>query len=182
MEQAKRKLLVVTDMQNDFITGALGTKEAQAVVDNVCDKIRAFDGEILFTMDTHNETYLHTQEGKRLPVPHCIAGTDGWAPNASVWMALMDRDVADEKHMVMKFGFGATELPVRIHELFGEAIAEITFIGLCTDICVISNAMLCKSFFTEARIVIDSACCAGVTPDAHKNALAAMAAVQMDIV
>ena len=182
MQPRNGKLLIVTDMQNDFITGALGTSEAQAVVGNVCEKIRAFDGEILFTMDTHNETYMDTQEGKRLPVPHCIAGTDGWAPNAAVWMALMDRDAADETHMVMKHGFGATELPIRIHETFGDDITEITLVGLCTDICVISNAMLLKAFFPEARIVIDASCCAGVTPQSHNVALAAMEAVQMDVV
>ena len=181
MEQKKRKLLVVTDMQNDFITGALGTAEARAIVDNVCARIRAFDGEIFFTMDTHNEAYMDTQEGRRLPVPHCIAGTDGWAPNAAVWMALMDRDAADEAHMVMKHGFGATELPIRIHETLGDGVTVITLVGLCTDICVISNAMLLKTFFPEARIVIDASCCAGVTPASHNTALAAMAAVQMDV-
>ncbi len=182
MKQEKQRLLVVTDMQNDFISGSLGTAEARAVVGSVCDKIHAFDGEILFTMDTHNETYPHTQEGERLPVLHCIAGTDGWAPDTAVWMALMDRDVADEAHMVMKHGFGATELPVRIHELYGDTISEITFVGLCTDICVIANAVLCKSFFTEARIVVDAACCAGVTPASHETALAAMEGMQIDVI
>lgn len=182
MKQTVKRVLVVTDMQNDFITGALGSEAAQAVVDNVCDRILGFDGGILFTLDTHAETYLDTQEGRRLPVPHCVAGTDGWTPNSAVWMALMERDVADKEHVVYKDTFGATELPVRIHELYGEGIEEIVLVGLCTDICVISNAMLVKPFFPEARIVVDASCCAGVTPESHETALAAMRAVQIDVV
>jgi len=177
----EKKVLIVVDMQNDFVSGALGTKEAQSIEPHVVEKILNFDGEIYFTLDTHQENYLETQEGQRLPVPHCIAGTEGWTPTAAVWMALMNRNVADEKHMVCKDIFGSKELPFRLHEDLGEDIDEITLIGLCTDICVISNALMLKSFFPEARIVIDSKCCAGVTPESHETALNAMRTCQIDI-
>lgn len=182
MKESANRVLIVTDMQNDFITGALGSDAAQAIVNNVCDRIRGFDGGILFTMDTHNESYLDTQEGRRLPVPHCIAGTDGWAPNSAVWMALMEKNVADEAHMVCKDAFGATELPIRIGELYGNDVMELVVVGLCTDICVISNAMLLKPFFPEAHVAVDAACCAGVTQQSHMTALAAMRGVQIDVI
>lgn len=182
MEQTVKRVLVVVDMQNDFVTGSLGSAAAQAVVPRVCEKIRGFDGGIVFTMDTHTADYLDTQEGERLPVAHCVANTPGWTPNAEVWAALMDRNVADEAHMICKDTFGAVELPLRITELFGDAVEEITLVGLCTDICVISNAMLLKAFFTEPRIVVDASCCAGVTAESHLTALAAMRGCQIDIV
>lgn len=181
MSQSEKQVLVVVDMQNDFITGTLGSEAAQAVVGRVCEKIRAFEGGIVFTMDTHLEDYLNTQEGERLPVKHCIANTEGWAPNAGVWMALMARSAADEAHMVCKDTFGAVELPLRITELFGEGVEQITLVGLCTDICVISNAMLLKAFFTKPRIVVDASCCAGVTQESHLTALAAMRGCQIDV-
>lgn len=184
MEQPlNKKVLVVVDMQNDFVTGSLGSKEAQAIVEPVVRRILDFDGLILYTLDTHTEKYLETQEGKKLPVEHCIAGTDGWAPNASVWMALMQKSVADEQHMIAKDTFGGVSLPMRIHEMLGgEDPEEITLIGLCTDICVISNALLVKAFYPEAKIVVDAAACAGATPEGHKTALAAMKPCQIDIV
>ena len=181
MEQKTKSVLVVVDMQNDFISGSLGSAAAQAVVEPVCRKIRGFPGGVVFTMDTHMDNYLNTQEGRRLPVPHCVANTEGWAPNAQIWMALMDRNVADEAHMVCKDTFGAAELPIRIGELYGRDVEEIVLIGLCTDICVISNAMLLKAFFTKARIVVDAACCAGVTQESHDTALDAMTACHIDI-
>lgn len=178
-----RNVLVVVDMQNDFITGALGTAEAQAIVDSVVKRILDFDGLILYTLDTHTEKYLETREGQKLPVPHCIAGTDGWAPNAAVWMALMHKNVADEQHMIAKDTFGGVSLPMRIHEMLGGSDPEeITLVGLCTDICVISNALLVKAFYPEAAITVDAAACAGATPEGHKTALAAMKACQIDIV
>lgn len=177
-----KKLLIVVDMQNDFITGSLGSADAQGVVDNVVKRILDFDGDIYYTMDTHMENYLETQEGKRLPVKHCIAGTDGWGPNAAVWMALMHKEFADERHMIAKDTFGGVGLPMRIHEAYdGAEPEEITLIGLCTDICVISNALLLKAFFPETRIAVDASCCAGVSKEAHETALSAMRACQIDI-
>ncbi len=181
MKQFQKQVLVVVDMQNDFITGTLGSEAARAVVARVCEKIRAFDGGIVFTMDTHTEAYPDTQEGARLPVVHCAANTEGWAPNAEVFMALMDRNAADEAHMICKDTFGAVELPLRITELFGECVEQITLVGLCTDLCVISNAMLLKAFFTKPRIVVDASCCAGVTQESHLTALAAMRGCQIDV-
>ncbi len=184
MEQAPaKKVLVVVDMQNDFITGSLGSKEAQATVESVVKRIMDFDGLILYTLDTHTENYLNTKEGQKLPVEHCIAGTDGWAPNSAVWMALMHKNVADEQHMIAKDTFGGVSLPMRIHEMLdGHEPEEIELIGLCTDICVISNALLLKAFYPESTITVDAAACAGATPEGHKTALTAMKACQIDIV
>lgn len=176
-----KKLLLVVDMQNDFVSGALGTAEARSIEANVVKRILDWDGEILFTLDTHVEDYLETQEGRKLPVPHCIAGTDGWSPTSAVWMALMEKNVADQEHMVVKGTFGAKDLPVLLHERYGDALSEALLIGLCTDICVISNALLLKAFFPEMRIAVDAACCAGVTPESHQNALAAMKTCQIEI-
>lgn len=184
MEQAKNnKVLVVVDMQNDFITGSLGSKEAQAIVDAVVQRIIDFDGLILYTLDTHTPDYLNTKEGQKLPVEHCIAGTEGWAPNAAVWMALMHKNVADEQHMIAKDTFGGVSLPMRIHELLnGNEPESIDLVGLCTDICVISNALLVKAFYPEATITVDAAACAGATPEGHKTALSAMKTCHIDIV
>ena len=178
-----KKVLVVVDMQNDFITGSLGSAEAQATVEPVVKRILDFEGLILYTLDTHTENYLQTKEGQKLPVEHCIAGTEGWAPNAAVWMALMTKNVADEQHMIAKDTFGGVSLPMRIHEMLGgEEPEEITLIGLCTDICVISNALLLKAFYPEATFIVDAAACAGATPGGHKTALTAMKACHIDIV
>ncbi len=119
-------VLIVVDMQNDFISGALGSAQAQAIEPAVVETILNFDGAIYFTLDTHQENYLETQEGRRLPTAHCIAGTEGWTPSAAVWMALMEQNVADEAHMVLKDAFGAKELPFRLHEDLGDDIREIT--------------------------------------------------------
>lgn len=177
-----KNVLIVVDMQNDFVTGSLGSADAQAIETAVVEKIMNFDGEIYATLDTHGEDYLETQEGKRLPVKHCISGTTGWQPTAAVAMALRDKDAADEKHFVMKDIFGSVDLPWRLHEDIGDELGEITLIGLCTDICVISNAMILKSFFPENRIIVDSACCAGVSKESHETALNAMRACQIDII
>lgn len=184
MEQPLNKsVLVVVDMQNDFITGSLGSNQAQAIVEPVVRRILDFDGLILYTLDTHPENYLETQEGQKLPVKHCIAGTDGWAPNAAVWLALTRKNVADEPHMIAKDTFGGVSLPIRIHELLnGEDPTDITLVGLCTDICVISNALLLKAFYPEAKITVDAAACAGATEKGHKTALDAMEACQIDII
>lgn len=169
------KILIVVDMQKDFISGTLGTPEAQAILPKVADKLRAFDGEVIFTRDTHTRDYLSTQEGKNLPVEHCIKGTDGWQIDASL-TTIRDGMVID------KPTFGSTELAsylAALHER--EAIERITLVGLCTDICVISNALLIKATLPEVEIVVDASCCAGVTPESHRNALNAMKMCQIKI-
>ena len=166
-------ILVVVDMQNDFIDGALGTAEAQAIVTAVCEKIRNFDGEIVFTRDTHSEIYLETQEGKNLPVPHCIKGTEGWELNDSV------KALAQGYRIFDKLTFGSVELAQFIA---GGNFGNVEIIGLCTDICVISNALLIKAYLPETLVTVDSACCAGVTPESHENALSAMRMCQIKVV
>ncbi|MBE6675097.1 MAG: cysteine hydrolase [Ruminococcaceae bacterium] len=169
-----QRVLVVVDMQNDFIDGALGTPEAQAIVPFVKEKIRSFDGKVIFTRDTHQNDYLQTQEGAKLPIPHCINGTQGW-------------EICDElkpfaKDIIDKPTFGSTELVRALErENSKNQISEIELVGLCTDICVISNAMLLKSSLLETEIVVDSTCCAGVTPQSHQNALEAMKMCQINI-
>ena len=170
-----KQILIVVDMQNDFIDGALGTKEAAAIVPKVEDKIRNFDGEVLFTRDTHETWYLETQEGKNLPVPHCIRGTEGWQIRKEL-DALRKTDPIDKET------FGSTDLAadlLALHE--DEEIGSITLVGLCTDICVISNALLLKATLPEVPIYVDAACCAGVTPESHENALKAMEACQIKV-
>lgn len=170
------RILIVVDMQNDFIDGALGTKEAERIVPKVVEKIRGFDGLVLATRDTHEENYLDTQEGKNLPVSHCIRGSKGWEIREEV-NALITEPPID------KPAFGSRELGERLIEIERQqGIEEITLIGLCTDICVISNAMLIKSFLPEVPVVVDSSCCAGVTPESHKQALEAMKVCQITVI
>ena len=140
-----KKLLIVVDMQKDFVDGALGTAEAVAIVDNVVSKIENFDGDIIATYDTHPENYMETQEGKNLPVPHCIKGTDGWKLDAKVQAAL------DKKGFkaIEKPTFGSVALPEYIKANYNPAEIEIELIGLCTDICVVSNALILKANFPE---------------------------------
>ncbi len=171
------RVLVVVDMQNDFITGALGTKEAQAIVPAVCEKIKGFDGKVLFTRDTHHEDYLDTQEGRRLPVPHCVKGTWGWQLEPRV-EALRESAPFDKPAFGSK---GLGDVLKAINDYEGP-LAEIMLIGLCTDICVISNAMLLKAFLPETRITVDARCCAGVSPESHRTALEAMKTCQIDVV
>ena len=168
-------LLLVIDMQNDFIDGALGTPEAVAIVDSVTAKVREFPGTVLFTRDTHEEVYLETQEGRNLPVPHCIRGTHGWEI-CGVLLPYVKEDVLD------KVTFGSSELGGLLKSMdAADPIRSVTLIGLCTDICVISNAMIVKAFLPEVPVTVDAACCAGVTPESHKNALAAMKMCQITI-
>ena len=170
-----KQILIIVDMQNDFIDGALGTKEAVAIVPKVEDKILNFDGEVFFTRDTHETWYLETQEGKNLPVPHCIRGTEGWQIRKEL-DALRKTDPIDKET------FGSTDLAadlLALHE--DEEIGSITLVGLCTDICVISNALLLKATLPEVPIYVDAACCAGVTPESHENALKAMEACQIKV-
>lgn len=170
-----QKILVVVDMQNDFIDGALGTKEAVAIVPAVKKKIEEFEGTVLFTRDTHGEDYMTTQEGQNLPVPHCIKGTPGWEIRPEL-------DALRKTEPIDKVTFGSAELGDILRKLDAEEkIESITFIGLCTDICVISNVMLAKAFLPEVPVIVDSACCAGVSPATHENALHAMEVCQVKV-
>lgn len=166
------KLLIVVDMQNDFIDGALGTPEALAIVPHVKERIESFDGKVIFTRDTHLENYMDTQEGKNLPVPHCIKNTDGWQIRAEL-DALRTTEALD------KVTFGSKDLVKRIGE--EKDVESITFLGLCTDICVISNVLLTKAFFPEIPLFVDAKGCAGVTPQSHRNALDAMKMCQVRV-
>lgn len=178
------KYLVVVDMQNDFIDGALGTSEAQSIVENVVQKIREFDGGIVVTQDTHCENYLETQEGHLLPVEHCIDNTHGWELNKAISDALQKRCLSEGKNipMFVKPTFGSRELGEWLENRdTSDPIDEIVLVGLCTDICVISNALLIKAYLPEVRITVDASCCAGVTKQSHENALAAMKMCQINI-
>lgn len=173
-----RKILIIVDMQKDFVDGALGTAEAVAIVDNVVNKIRKFDGEIIVTYDSHLENYMETREGKYLPVPHCIKGTPGWELNAKVQQAL---DEKGEYKAIHKPTFGSTEL-VDVLRGCDESETKVTLIGLCTDICVVSNAMLLKANYPEMDMVVDASCCAGVTVEKHLAALEVMKSCQIEVI
>lgn len=169
-----KKAIVVVDMQKDFIDGALGTKEAQEMLPHMEAKLSAAQAagtKLVFTMDTHGEDYLATQEGRRLPVPHCIRGTEGREIAAS-----LQPFVRAAAAVVEKPAFGSTELPALL-----EDCDEIELVGLCTDICVISNALVLKAFYPEKKISVDASCCAGVTPASHAEALRAMKMCQVDV-
>lgn len=172
-----KQFLIVVDMQKDFVDGALGTAEAQAIVPAVAEKIRGFSGEIIVTYDTHEEDYMETREGRFLPVPHCIRDTDGWQLDAAVAEALSDRAYT----VVEKPTFGAVTLPEVVEQLAGGEEFTVELIGLCTDICVVSNAMLLKAAFPEADMSVDAACCAGVTPASHQAALTTMSCCQITV-
>ncbi len=169
-----KKVIVVVDMQNDFISGALGTVAAQAMLPLMEEKLmaaRAARTPIVFTMDTHGKDYFSTQEGRKLPVPHCIRGTKGWE------IAALLRPFVEEAACVLeKSAFGSVDLVGVLKDY-----DEIEIVGLCTDICVISNALLLKTFYPEKIISVDASCCAGVTPESHENALLAMKMCQIDV-
>ncbi|WP_066715952.1 cysteine hydrolase family protein [Clostridium sp. Marseille-P299] len=171
-------LLLVIDMQNDFIDGSLGTNEAKLIVSNVVDKIKNFQGNVVFTRDTHTNEYLNTMEGKNLPVLHCVKDTAGWQLNNKI------EEIAKERKSLIidKPSFGSLELVNEIKKLQNEAFDKIELIGLCTDICVISNALILKAAFPECDIVVDSSCCAGVTKESHQNALEAMKMCQVTVI
>ncbi len=173
-----KQILIVVDMQKDFVDGALGSAEAVAIVDNVVAKIDGFDGDIIVTYDTHTDAYMTTQEGKNLPVPHCIKGTPGWELNARVQAALDGREYA----VIEKPTFGSTALPEYIRAHYDPADIAIQLVGLCTDICVVSNALLLKANFLETPISVDAACCAGVTVDSHNAALTTMRMCQVQVI
>ena len=170
-----KNVLVVVDMQKDFIDGALGTKEAVAIVDNVAETVKSFDGEVIFTLDTHGDDYLETQEGRNLPVVHCVKGTDGWQLDRKLQVLRTDSMKVFEKPT-----FGSVALAEYLKA--DKEIGSITLVGLCTDICVISNALLIKANMPETVIRVIEKCCAGVTPQSHTNALEAMKMCQIQIV
>ncbi|MDE7246110.1 MAG: cysteine hydrolase [Oscillospiraceae bacterium] len=173
------KILVVVDMQNDFIDGALGTPEAVGIVPHVVEKIRNWEGLVYATQDTHSAGYLETQEGRILPVPHCIEGTPGWQLADSVFAALQERQ---EVRRLRKPAFGSRDLGEELEKLNRTSpVEEIELVGLCTDICVISNALLLKAFLPEVPVAVDASRCAGVTPESHQNALNAMKMCQITI-
>jgi nicotinamidase-related amidase len=166
------KVLIVVDMQNDFIDGSLGSNEAQNIVPNVINKIKEYENELIyFTKDTHFDDYLDTSEGKKLPVKHCIKGTNGWdIPNEIL---------NNHNNVIEKYTFGSVELFEKLKEI--ENIESIELIGLCTDICVVSNALLAKAYFPNLQITVDSTCCAGVTTQSHQKALDTMKMCQIDV-
>lgn len=166
------RYLIVVDMQVDFITGSLGSKDAKAIVPAVVNKVENFAGRVIFTRDTHFDNYLQTQEGTKLPVVHCIKDTAGWQ--------ICDELKPYVKTVVDKETFASMDLP-RIIKDFGENIEKIELCGLCTDICVISNAMILKAAFPETPVEVDADCCAGVNRERHNTALDAMRAVQIEI-
>lgn len=169
-----KEALVVIDMQNDFIDGSLGTAEAQQIVSNVITKIKSFSGDLYYTRDTHTQSYLNTLEGKHLPVVHCVKNTFGWEIQKEVWEAGSNKNPT----IIDKATFGSTELAQLLSQ---KQYNRITLIGLCTDICVISNALTIKSFLWETPIVVDASCCAGVTPESHTQALNTMKTCQIEV-
>ena len=174
-----KKILVVIDMQNDFIDGALGTPEAVAIVENVKAKILSYPRENVFaTRDTHHQYYMDTQEGRNLPVPHCIRGTDGWQIRPEI------AELIFPDHIIDKPTFGSTQLAklMEVLERREEDGIEIELVGLCTDICVVSNALLLKASMPETPISCDASCCAGVTPAKHEAALETMRSCQIRII
>ncbi|MBR3509119.1 MAG: cysteine hydrolase [Lachnospiraceae bacterium] len=168
-----KKYLIVVDMQNDFVTGCLGSKEAQAIVPEMVKYVENFDGTVIFTKDTHGENYMETQEGKKLPVPHCIKNTEGWEIIPEL------KAIAERSRVYEKPTFGSKELAADVAK---EAPDEVTLIGVCTGICVLNNATLIKAFATEIPVKVVASLCACVTPDTHKTALDAMATCQIEIV
>lgn len=171
-----KKILIVVDMQKDFIDGSLGSNEAVLIVDNVIEKVKSYENDesvIYYTMDTHYEDYLNTPEGKKLPVEHCIKGTDGWK--------IPENILRGHKNIFEKYTFGSKELFDELNKYKSE-IESIELIGLCTDICVVSNVMLAKAYFPDVKIIVDEKCCAGVTVESHQKALDTMKMCQIDII
>lgn len=173
------RILIVIDMQKDFIDGSLGTPEAVQIVKAVKELVNGWDGRVLFTRDTHTEEYLDTQEGRKLPVPHCIRGSAGW----QLEQELQQWQQQEKCPIFDKNTFGSTELAryLAISHLT-EPIEEIMLVGLCTDICVISNALLIKAYLPEVPLKVKASCCAGVSPASHERALEAMQMCQIEIV
>ena len=164
-----QKTLIVVDMQNDFVTGSLGTKEAVAIIPAIKKKIDEYqnnDGRIIFTRDTHHENYLETSEGKHLPVVHCVKGTKGWE--------IVDELQAEDCRIIDKETFGYLEWK-------SEQLEEVELVGVCTDICVVSNALIIKAAYPEMTVTVDASCCAGVTPELHQAAITTMKSCQIQV-
>ncbi|MBS6279665.1 MAG: cysteine hydrolase [Lachnospiraceae bacterium] len=180
------EILVVVDMQNDFVDGALGTKEAVAIVPKVAEKIRLFmdgaDRRVLYTRDTHEEDYLDTQEGRHLPVRHCIRGTKGWEICPEIELLRKEQPIDKPTFGSPVLGQLLKAQDEDLKKQGKEGITSVTLVGLCTDICVISNALLVKAFLPEIPVIVDASCCAGVTVESHQNALQAMNMCQIQIV
>lgn len=171
-------ILIVVDVQNDFVDGSLGTKEAVSIIPNVCSKIKNFEGDIYVTKDTHFDNYLNTSEGKRLPIEHCVKERDGWQLNEYVERALSDKEYT----IIEKNSFGSLELPDIIRQKYSNLDFQIEIVGLCTDICVVSNALILKANFPENEIKVDASCCAGVTVESHNASLLTMKMCQIDVI
>lgn len=175
-------VLVVIDMQHDFVDGSLGSPQAQAIVDNVRQKIASFDGPIIFTRDTHTTDYLASQEGQHLPVVHCVKDTIGWQVMESLITAAEKRNTIHPYFIIDKPNFGSSELVMRLQGMNTvEPIESITLVGVCTDVCVVSNAILLKAGLPEVPIHVDAQCCAGVTEESHKAALLTMRQCQIEV-
>ena len=171
-----RRILIDIDMQNDFTDAALGTKEATAIVENVKNKIRSYPvADVIATMGTHGENYMDTQEGGNLPVVHCVKGTDGWKIRPDIAVLLTWAKIYE------KPTFGSTVLAADMKKLADTEEIELELIGLCTDICVVSNALLLKAFMPEVKISVDADCCSGVTPEKHQAALETMRSCQIHV-
>ncbi len=173
-----KHFLVVVDLQRDFVSGALGSEEARAILPYAAELIRNFEGEIFVTMDTHEENYLETSEGRKLPVEHCIRGREGWELEEIIREALYTQGGYSA---VEKPTFGSVALPQILGRAAGGEEFDVTLIGVCTDICVVSNALLLKAFFPEISIKVDARACAGVTPESHAAALSTMQMCQIEI-
>lgn len=180
-----KRILVLIDCQKDFIDGSLANPEAQKKVDNIIKKIDEFDGDaIIYTLDSHDKDYLETKEGKALPVVHCVEGSDGWNLNEGISDAI-DRAIKREMTVdaIYKPTFGTFDLPVRIKELVGDDEFDVEIVGFCTDICVISNALILKAAaYAIANITVDASCCAGVTIEKHNAALEIMKSCQINVI
>ena len=173
-----KRILIVVDMQKDFVDGALGSPEAAAIVPNVANKIRTFDGDaIIVTFDTHYANYLETLEGKKLPVVHCVEGTPGHALDGEIQKALEGKEYIE----VLKNTFGSFDVPRILKEKFPGESLDVEIVGLCTDICVVSNALILRAAYPNATIAVDARCCAGVSPATHHAALATMGCCQIDV-
>ena len=169
------KILLVVDMQNDFIDGALGSEMAQQIVGGVAELVSSFDGKIIFTRDSHRADYLNTAEGRKLPVEHCIVGSPGWRISAKI-------PIPSGSVVIDKITFGSKELGnLLLEENKKETVESVEIVGLCTDICVISNAFIVKTFLPEAEVIVNADLCRGVTPQSHRTAIEAMRACQMTI-
>lgn len=181
-----QKILVVVDMQNDFVDGTLGTKEAVNIIPSVVAKIKAYQEAgypIYFTKDTHTQDYLETQEGRNLPVKHCIKGTKGWELQAEIDALAKEIEAQRHKEVIFEKGIFGGEVLAQVlrEEIEVPSETTIELVGLCTDICVLSNSILFKTYMPEAVIEVDASCCAGVTPQSHKTALSAMKRCQIHI-